>query len=242
MTNEMDRVSRLTSGNVDRIRYFFARRASTTFRIAFATFLALVALSSSAPGALSVGPVITPVNTTLQIADLSLVTSSLRGDNDNNFNFLVNRAEDLTLLEHHEDFNFRYDVEPNWIIAWPDEKSMGQEIIGMVEYPTDVIRFNYSCEWRKPDMGSDDDTNATTWLVDGQIWELWSEPRPDIPYRGGEPHFFVHEGTFLVLVQGFSPYIVILTWSQTVSWRLWFLGPMTPFRLIPMRASAPSSI
>jgi hypothetical protein len=179
---------------MDKIQYFFSRRASTAFRLAFTTFAILTALNSFAPGTLSIGPVKIAINTTLDIADLSLVTSSQGRDNDNNSGFLQIRAAILTLLEHHEGFNFRYDVEPNWIMAWPNEMSLSRDVVGIVEYPTDVIRFNYSCVWAKPEMGSDN--GATTWLIDGQAWELWSDPLTNFPYRGGVTQVFRYKCNF----------------------------------------------
>lgn len=178
-----DRVSRLTSGIDDRTRYFFTQRPSITFRVAFLTSLALTALNSFAPGTLSVSKVKTKVDTRVRVADLRLLTSSQGDDNDNNLSFLQGRTEDLTLMEHHEDSIFRYDMEPSWMMAWPDESSFGADVVGNVEYPTDVIRFNYSCEWRVPEMSSND--GATTWVINGQSWELWSDPLSDIPYVGG---------------------------------------------------------
>ncbi|KAF5354835.1 hypothetical protein D9756_005728 [Leucocoprinus leucothites] len=50
-------------------------------------------------------------------------------------------------------------------MAWPDETTIGSDIAGMVEYPTDVIHFNYSCAW--------------------EAWQLWSDPLPDLPCTGG---------------------------------------------------------
>ncbi|KAF5354940.1 hypothetical protein D9756_005729 [Leucocoprinus leucothites] len=185
MRDEFDRVSRLTSGNLDKMQYFFTRRSSATFRIALAAFIALASLNSFAPGTLSLGQITTQVNTTLNIADLSLLTSSQDDDNENNTDFLQDRADSITLLEHHEGFNFRYEVPPNWVMAWPDEITIDPAIVGTVEYPTDVIHFNYSCAWQVPEMG---ELNGTTaWYLDGQpeAWQLWSDPLPNFPYTGG---------------------------------------------------------
>ncbi|KAF5354826.1 hypothetical protein D9756_005726 [Leucocoprinus leucothites] len=182
---EADRVSRLTSGNLDKMRYFFTGRSSATFRIAFAAFIAFASLNSFAPGTLSLGQITTQVNTTLNIADLSLLTSSQDDDNDNNSDFLQSRADAVTLLEHHEGFNFRYEVPPNWVMAWPDETTINSYIVGMVEYPTDVIHFNYSCAWEVPEIGGLNGTTA--WYLDGQpeAWQLWSDPLPNFSYTGG---------------------------------------------------------
>lgn len=179
-----DRVSRLTSGNDDKTRYFLTRHPSATFRCAFATFLISAALNSFAPGSLSVSKVKVAVSMPMRVADLRLVTSSQSDDNDNNLNFLQDRANTLVELEHHQDSLFKYDMEANWLMAWPDETSIDPSVVGNVEYPTDVIHFNYSCDWRVPEMDSDSD--ATTWNVDGHQWELWGDPVGAFPYVGGE--------------------------------------------------------
>lgn len=179
-----DRVSRATSGNDDKMRYFFTHHPSTMFRCAFLISVLLAILGSSAPGSLSVSRVKVAISTPVKVVDLRLITSSQSDHNDNNLSFLQDRADSLIELEHHEDVIFRYDMEPNWIMAWPDETSIDSRIIGNVEYPTDVVHFNFSCTWRVPEMGTDDD--ATTWNIDGHRWKLWGDPIPDLPYGGGE--------------------------------------------------------
>lgn len=180
-----DRVSRATSGNDDKMRYFFTRHPSIMFRCAFITSVLLTVLGSTAPSSLAISKVTIAVNMTMKVGDLRLVTTSQSDDNDNNFNFLQDRADNFVELEHHEDSVVRYDMESNWLMAWPDQTSIDTSVVGNVEYPTDVIHYNYSCNWRVPEMGSNDD-GATTWNIEGHEWTLWGDPISDFPYVGGE--------------------------------------------------------
>lgn len=75
-------------------------------------------------------------------------------------------------------------MEPHWLMAWPDETSIDSSVIGNIEYPTDVIHFNYSCTWRVPEMGSSNE--ITTWNIDGLTWMMWGSPLSTSPYVGGE--------------------------------------------------------
>lgn len=179
-----DRVSRVTSGNDDKARYFFTRHPSAMFRCAFITSIVLAALGSTAPGSLSVSKVTIMVTTPVRVANLQLVNSSQSDDNDNNLSFLSDRADTLVEMENHEDSVYKYEMEPNWLMAWPDDTSIDSSVVGNVEYPTDVVHFNFSCSWRLPEMKSDED--GTTWIIDGHKWELWGDPLSDVKYVGGE--------------------------------------------------------
>ncbi len=179
-----DRVSRLTSGTDDNIRYFLAGRPSTTFRAAFLVSLVFTALNSFAPGTLSISSVKTKVETPLEVADLRSLGTSHIGDDDSGFDFLLDRAFVLTTVEHHEGSIIKYNLEPNWIMAWPDERSISSSVMGGLEYPTDVIHFNNSCSWEVPTMELQD--GLTTWTLNNQSWVLWGEPIPDVLYRGGK--------------------------------------------------------
>ncbi|EKM76018.1 hypothetical protein AGABI1DRAFT_131736 [Agaricus bisporus var. burnettii JB137-S8] len=178
-----DRVSRVTSGLDDKTRYFFTRLPSITFRLTFVISLMLTALSSLAPGSLSVSNVKVAIDIPMEVADLRLVSASQSDENDNNLSFLEDRAYNVVDLEQHEGSIFKYEMEHNWMMGWPDESSIDSVVVGNVEYPTDVVHFNYSCEWRMPDMGFDDE--STTWTIDGQQWELWGDPESIFLYTGG---------------------------------------------------------
>ncbi|KAJ3558693.1 hypothetical protein NP233_g11459 [Leucocoprinus birnbaumii] len=207
---QTDRVSRLTSGNDDRLRYLVTRKSSATFKFAFLLSNVLFILNSSAPGTLSISQVMVPNSTSLSIGDLSLVTSSQDDSNDSSFTFPIYRADTLTFLEHHEGFKgftFRYEMEPHWIMAWPDELSIESSITGAVEYPTDVVKFDYSCIWQTPPEMEVDDDGATTWLIDGYFWSLWSDPLPQFVYLGGIVPLYRYldvqpDANFAVLVIG----------------------------------------
>lgn len=179
-----DRVSRLTSGNDDRTRYFLTSYASMTFRCAFLAFLVSAALNSFAPGSLAVSKIIVTISIPMNVADIRMVNSSQSDDNENQMDFLQDRANSLVELERHEGSVFKYSMEPNWLMAWPDENTIDPSVVGNVVYPTDVVHFNYSCEWRVPEMGSDD--GATTWNVDGHKWEIYGDVVSDFPYVGGK--------------------------------------------------------
>ncbi len=181
-----DRVSRLTSGTDDNIRYFLTGQPSTTFRTAFLVSVILTALNSVAPSTLSVSRVKTKVETPLEVADLADLHSlspTQYGDNDNSFDLLLGRASVLTNMELQEDSIFKYNLEPNWVMAWPDERSIDSGVMGVLEYPTNVVHFNNSCSWEVPTMELQD--NSTTWIVNNQSWVLWGRPKPDMIYRGG---------------------------------------------------------
>lgn len=181
-----DCVSWLTSGGTDRLRYFVTRKPSITFRFAFLTWLALTMLKFFAPGTLSLSQVKTAVELPIRIADLRYLNSSQTGHNQDYLMFLgKKRAYFFALIERHEDSIFKYTMEPHWMMPWPNERSIGSEVIGNVEYATDVVRFDYSCEWRVPEMGTSE--GATVWIIDGQTWEFWNKPNPKTQYVGGEP-------------------------------------------------------
>jgi hypothetical protein len=213
---ETDRVSVLTSGNLDKAQYFFTRKSTNMFCVAFVVSMVLAALNSFAPGTLSIGQVKALVDRPLHIADLRFVSSSQDEANENNFNYIQIRADILTLLEQHEGFTVKYDAEPNWFMAWPDDGSINSDIVGILEYPTDVIHFNYSCEWTIPDMEVGD--GVTTWRIGGQAWKIWSNPGPlrEILYVGGELGFDYNQETFLNGMQASCPCIDTLTFNLMI--------------------------
>ncbi|KAF5354866.1 hypothetical protein D9756_005788 [Leucocoprinus leucothites] len=184
-----DFVSHLNSGIMDQFRFFFTRRPTLTFRIAFLASLTLLSLNHVAPGSITVTKAKFRIPTSLQVADLHLLTSSRARENDNNVEFLQHRTNTLISMESEERITFRYKTEHNWIVAWPNETSIESDIVGDVWYPSDVIFYNYSCGWHIPEeVGTFQDDGETFWLVDGQKWFLWSDPpvnNSDSPLLGG---------------------------------------------------------
>jgi hypothetical protein len=171
-----DRVSTLTAGYWDQVCYFRDRTASWSFRVAFLTSLLFVALASLAPGAINVIVVFAPNTMMLEIGNLTIPYWNVFGFHFETWN-PIERAWLITRLEQIEKSKFGYQNERNWLVAWP---SLGLPAngSGAIEYPSDVVRFDFNCQWEVP-VWSD-----SFYGIRGLNWSVWDNlgaPQPPHP-------------------------------------------------------------
>lgn len=161
-----DRVSTLTAGYWDRVRYFRDLMASWSFRIAFLTSLLFATLASLAPGAINVVVVFTPNTMMLEIGNLTIPDLNVFEFHFESWN-PIERAWLITRLEQIEKSQFGYQNERNWMVAWP---SLGLPAngSGAIEYPSDVVRFEFNCQWEEPTWGGDG-----FYGIRGANWSVW---------------------------------------------------------------------
>lgn len=156
-----DSVSTLTATVVDRANHFRARAASTAFKIAFIASLILLALSSLAPGVIHVVLASIPQSGFLPIGNMTIISMEADGIYGAVMSFAIQRAWLITLLEQVEQSRFGYSMQPNTIVGWPSLDLMNTS--GLYQYHTDVVRYNFSCEWVSPTMNRSISANGLDW-------------------------------------------------------------------------------
>ncbi|KAF9450053.1 hypothetical protein P691DRAFT_726742 [Macrolepiota fuliginosa MF-IS2] len=160
-----DTVSKVTSGMIDRIVYFFKSRATRTYRTAFLASLILILMHITSSSTITVSSGVEfregmPIGL-LSDVDLS---ADLAVPNVQGFVERLTRAGIVVRLEKLGGSPWGLSPEPNWLIPLP---SAIENTTGLVYYNTDLARFQHDCNWRAPDS-----VNDTTYLIDGQEWSL----------------------------------------------------------------------
>ncbi|KAF9446412.1 hypothetical protein P691DRAFT_803980 [Macrolepiota fuliginosa MF-IS2] len=142
-----DRVSTVTSGFLDRILYFFTKRASGTFKLAFLASLSFMALTQLAPGTISAATTLIDVPMVVNIGNpISLVaTTELTQD----ILSATNRANLIVRLEQVEHSPFGLKLPPNRLVALPSV-NLTDLHNGTLEYDSDVVEFHSDCHWEAP--------------------------------------------------------------------------------------------
>lgn len=167
-----DRVSTLTAGQWDRLRYCCGRGASLHCRIAFATSLVFIILAGLAPG-ISIATQLTQQSMKLEIGKLAVSYQY----------FLPHpylRAGLIAQLERIEKSQFGYQNQPNWIVAWPP-LGLPSNGSGAIEYPSDVVRFEHSCQWEAPTWQNVSSRASSLYGVNGT--SLWYYDIGQDPYK-----------------------------------------------------------
>lgn len=160
-----DVVSKVTSGMLDRIIYFFRSRATGTYRAAFTASLVLILMHITSSSTITVSSGV-QFKEDMPIGLLSNVdlSSDLATPNVQGFVERLTRAGTVVRLEKLGGSPWGLSPESNWLIPLP---SAVENMTGLVYYDTDLIHFQHECTWRAPDG-----VNDTTYFLDGQGWSL----------------------------------------------------------------------
>lgn len=141
---ELDIVSRLTTGLIDQAKHCISRRATLQFRLGFVSFLLLMLLNGLGPSAIGVDLVPFDYPTTTQVANLTLGAPGMSNDSLT----FSNRAKAIVQLEVVDNaatVGF-HTAEPSILIPWPSSDLVSENMT--MRYESDVIRFNFSCSWK----------------------------------------------------------------------------------------------
>jgi hypothetical protein len=185
-----DRVSTLTAGYLDRVLYTLTGSASWSFRIAFFASLAFLALAGLAPGTFIPGTVFVDMPLTLKIGNLTLSTIDPSGSLSGVITLPMQRAALVTRLETIERSQFGYNMDKNWIMAWPEQSFSSPD---KVEYPSDGVHFQHSCHWEPPAVDLINEIFTTSQTK----WALWVYELPTTNPNAGR---LVKTPTYLMLI------------------------------------------
>jgi hypothetical protein len=184
---ETDRVSVQTAGMLDKIKHFCASGASMAFRFAFPASLVSLALAALAPGALTVDVGFVPSGTSVRVGSISIARIADTPTSVNTIN-IQRRATLITQPEQVEGAQFGHKIDGGVIVGWPSPQS-STGFVWNLTYPSDIVRFDYSCHWSAPTlvrMAESQENKSVvhygTWAVDGATSdeELWTV-FPDLP-------------------------------------------------------------
>lgn len=142
--NRIDQASVLTATAPERIRYLIRGHSSNSFKLAFATSLVLLGLVKLGPGAIGVAPVRQNRRVPVIMGKLSLTSQVPTAT----LSLVLQRAQMIVGLEQLGSSSYGFEVPSNYIIGWPsqDSRNIGAEM----SYPSDVVKFNYTCGWEAP--------------------------------------------------------------------------------------------
>jgi hypothetical protein len=146
---DLDVVSRLTTGLIDQARHCISTRATLPFCLSFLSFLLLVLLNGLGPSAIGIDLVFHDYQSITQVANLTLGT-----DGDTSTPNVDDRSTGIIQLEVIQNIatvGFS-STQPNILIPWPSSDSLSENI--SMRYESDVIRYNLSCSWRIPSIGA----------------------------------------------------------------------------------------
>ncbi|KAF8996966.1 hypothetical protein BDQ17DRAFT_1411559, partial [Cyathus striatus] len=146
-----DTVSTLTADLVDHIRHTLSRRASKTYRGAMLLSMILVGLGGLGPGTIGVSTLLVNVTSSMDIADLSHLKDVSSPLDTANTQFWMDRAERIIRTENIDGSTFGFVTQPNYVVPSPGQSFDLEQISqGIVSYRTDVVHFDYACEWQDP--------------------------------------------------------------------------------------------
>lgn len=162
-----DVVSKVTSGIIDRVLYFFTSRATQTYRVAFPASIILILMQSISSSTI---PVTSGVRFREEIPIGLLsgvnISADLTNPNEQGFAERLSRAGTVVRLEKLGGSPWGLSPPSNWLIPLP---STIENITSHVYYDSDLVHFQHSCTWRLPSLDSADNK---TFIVDGQKWTL----------------------------------------------------------------------
>lgn len=149
-----DLVSTLTTGMIERIRYAISPRASNRFRAALVISLLCSAIRALVPGSLSLVDGLHEEKIKIQVATVGKnsenVTEGLDGNLADWFDSSLGRGEVVSELEQDQVLAFGLGVPIGWMVGWP--KVALKDLAGSLRYPTDIVHFDFQCDWRGPDF------------------------------------------------------------------------------------------
>ncbi|KAF5361942.1 hypothetical protein D9756_002016 [Leucocoprinus leucothites] len=145
-----DVVSILTAGMLDKIQHATTRQASNRFRVAFGIAMTCLAIRAIAPTSLSPALILqeTPARIRVTRATLDAKSSSTW------FYLWLSRAGMIGQLEQQKVLTFGLDPPKGYMVGWPSTLATGLE--GRLRYPTDVMSFDFQCNWENRDFLSNE--------------------------------------------------------------------------------------
>ncbi|KAF8983309.1 hypothetical protein BDQ17DRAFT_1437465 [Cyathus striatus] len=182
-----DTVSTLTADLVDHICHTLSRRASKTYRGAMLLSMILVGLGGLGPGTIGVSTLLVNVTSSMDIADLSHLKDVSSPLDTANTQFWMDRAERIIRTENIDGSTFGFVTQPNYVVPSPGQSFDLEQISqGIVSYRTDVVHFDYACEWQDPQADA----------ITNQIYTTGSNP------DNLTPAMFDKSGTRWILYPG----------------------------------------
>lgn len=159
-----DRVSTLTAGSFDRAGFILSQTTSSSFKCAFLLYFTLIALIGLGPSSINVNDATVDRSINLSIGNLTITQSDSSASAS-----AIQRAYELTHIEQQEQSSFGYSTDANWIVAWPPLDRANST--GVLQYPTDVVHYDYSCRWEAPSSNA----SYRTWGINGSWWAVWND-------------------------------------------------------------------
>lgn len=163
-----DAVSTVTATLWQQFLYFCGPRATNTYRAAFVASIVLLLMGSTAPSTITISsdPEVEdqiPLSIISHIDSLTVTTAVDSPELNNYFNRLE-RVQAIMKLEKIDRVLVGYVPPDNWFVPLPygDQPNAVR-----VEYKTDLISFNYSCEWREPQAFNPENE---TFIIDNTTW------------------------------------------------------------------------
>jgi hypothetical protein len=148
---ELDVVSRLTTGLADQARHCTSTRATLPFCLSFLSFLLLMLLNGLSPSAIGIDLVYHHYQGITQVAKLTLGTNG--AVSIPNVEDRANAIVQLEVMQNITTIGFS-STQPNILIPWPSSDSLSESI--SMRYESDVIRYNLNCSWRAPSFERDE--------------------------------------------------------------------------------------
>ncbi|PWN47793.1 hypothetical protein IE53DRAFT_371158 [Violaceomyces palustris] len=166
---KVDRVSTMTSGQWDRLLHAFSPKAknfaSSTFKVALVISWIAMLLSAIAPGAISIYTVQVPSNSTISIGSIR------DGSNSRGIN-VEGRAAAIARIETVEGSLFGYHMSPGMTFGWTNTIKGNESLSAFYEYESDIVNFNYTCQWLAPSLRVLNSTESSPSVVETGIWEI----------------------------------------------------------------------
>lgn len=164
---ELDSVSRLTTGFFDQTGHFASKRATRPFRLGFISSFLLILLNGLGPSAISTdfAPYDYPHN--IQVAKLSMTSLSSFGDINALAPYRANFITQLEVIEKNFTSYGFHTKQPNILIPWPSLDSLSESTT--IRYLSDVIRYNFSCSWKNLSKSP----HYGFWMVEGYEWGMY---------------------------------------------------------------------
>lgn len=179
-----DAVSIITSGLIDQLRYGILEDSTARFRLSLATTMVLLGLGPLGAGTLGINSFWVDTIQEIQIANLTMDLSDVLPSAGLK-NEALERADRLAKSQILDHLPVGYNIpSQNTLIPWPQPSFSKYQ--GTVKYMTDIITYNYSCNWIYPTslkirnitsasvFGAEAvaTINGTEWVYAG-IVELW---------------------------------------------------------------------
>ncbi|KDQ49569.1 hypothetical protein JAAARDRAFT_200730 [Jaapia argillacea MUCL 33604] len=173
IVGKTDRVSTLTSGQVDRLRHSVDSKASRSYRIAYFSSLVFMGLAAIAPGVISIVNVLVPQSMSLSIGNMT-ITLGIPFEFHHSTYDAIERAWLITRLEQVEKSRYGYENPKGWVVGWPP-LGLPSNGSGAIEYLSDVVHYEFACQWEVPTLADELFGDAPIYIVNNINWTVWDE-------------------------------------------------------------------